>query len=576
MPSAERHDGATGSCGAANPNKVQDDGMRLIGLVFLAWVGFAAAGASQTADPGRANDTVTALGRDGQAAPIADGVAPVGASNTQRDPGTGLIDVLIAPDAGMADRPIVDPEATDAAAGALRRMQANGTAAGLSGVLYDNRDSGHSVLSRQRFPQVAHTVYDEAMRRQGLHHGVAGRVRFPLPVVGNSSTALTAGPLARSLGRLALADQAAALRSYRLFVSNHLYVYPEHRDYDPDTGDRLLANVPYFLLSQGSSRSDRPFVRTALEIIAALPPAAREAAESTGRLAATVQAVMRRTMQGVNSDAHYLSPVAHPPVFAGAKLRPALAVNYANSLTPDTLPPLVTLTVERDFSAQPGVDYLAANLGEILFTTPMAVARAWRSFAYAREITLRAAISPAGTGNVAPRFHWVLLQGDPERVRIRPRDAAGDVVDIDIEWHDRFAIGQGRDMATPRVDIGVIADSGGAKSAPAVFSILFPVHQARRYDVGADETPVLRSLSYVRPDAPDDYADPLVWPAARWNDVLLRDGDGNLTGIARNFDDGTAVTLSRVASGWRTDSGNIVRHVGRASGQGVLELATEP
>ncbi len=539
--------------------------LALLGCALLLADGLAA----QPTDP------VQALIAAATPVPIADGAAVIGAGNTRRDPDTGMIDVLLLPDPALPERQIVDPDATDAVAGILRRLDAGGTAAGLAGVLYDNRDSGHSVLSRTRFPQLAFTTYEAALQQQGLHHGVAGRMRFSLPVVGNSSTALTKGPTARSLGRLAVVDQAAALRSYRLFVSNHLYVYPEHRDYDPETGDRLLANLPYFLLSQGSSRTDRPFVTTALAIIAALTPETRAAAEASGRLPATVQAVMRRTMAGVNSDRQYLSPVAHPPVFAGAHLRPAMAVRFANALTPDTLPPLVTLAIEQDFDARPGLDYLARNLGEILFTTPMAVARAWRSFAHDRTITLRAHIPPLPDGTPAPRFHWILLQGDPERVNIRPRAGAGDVVDVDIAWHDRFPVAPGRTMLTPRVDIAVIADAGGAMSAPAVFSVLFPAHQERRYAADPDGRPLLRSLTYRHPSAPADYADPVVWPSAPWRDDLVHDSEGHLTAIERTDADDARSVLRRTPDGWE-QGGRTVRHMARSGRDGVLGFVTTP
>lgn len=569
MACAARHDGATPVEGArARPHTGMALERHEMRVMMVAVLGCATVLgwdlAAQSPDP------VTALIEGATVQPVVDGVAMVGTGNTRRDPGTGFIDVLLEPDPTSRSRLIVDPDATDVVAGILRRLDATGAAAGLSGVLYDNRDSGHSALPQARFPQLAHTSYDDVLRQQRLHHGVAGRVRFALPVVGNSSTALK-GPIARSLGRLAVIDQAAALRSYRLFVSNHLYVYPEHRDYDPATGDRLLANVPYFVLSQGSSGSDMPFVRTALEIIAALTPETRAEAEASGRLPATVQAVMRRTMEGVNSDAHYLSPVAHPPVFAKSVLRPALAVRYANALTPAALPPLVALAVERDFAARPGLDYLAENLGEVLFTTPMAVARAWRSFVHDRRITLRATVGPLPEDADTPRFHWLLLQGDPARVTITPRGDPGDVVDIDIAWHDRFPVAPGGLMQTPRVDIAVVADAGGAVSVPAVFSVLFPTHQARTYRPGPAGALVLESLSYGRPDARDDYADPLVWPAADWRDALVRDARGRVIALERTRPDGTREVLRRTASGW--DQGGLtVRHSARAGRQGALDL----
>lgn len=506
---------------------------------------------------------------------VRDGVAPVGPANTRRDGTSGLIDVLLDPEPGLADRPIINPAATDATAGALRRLNAAGRAAGLAGVLYDNRDSGHSRLSPERFPQVARTEFDETFVSQNLHHGVAGRVRFPMPVVGNSSTALTQGPLARSLGRLALGDQASAMRSYRLFAANHLYVYPEHKDYDPETGDRLLAHTPYFLLSQGSSRSDRPLVDAALAIIAALPPETKAAAEASGRLSATVQAVIRRTLLGVNSAEAYLSPAAHSPVIDRRRLRPLAAISYAASLAPGTLPPLVTLTVERDVTARPGVDYLARNLGEVIFTTPMAVARAWRSFDHDRRVTLKADATPAPPEGTETRFHWVLLQGDPDRVEIRPRDDTGRVVDIDLSWHDRFPVQAGQPMLTPRVDIAVIADAGGALSAPAIFSVLFPAHQARTYRHDLGGRPLLDSVQYNHPTDPRDYADPLIWPVAPWRDELLRDSEGQLQAIRRTASDGLVTVLRSTPDGWETKNGPS-HHIVQAAGNGVLEMRMEP
>lgn len=521
------------------------------------------------------SDPVAALVDGAMPASVTGGLAPVTPANTRRDPDTGLIDVLLTPDPSMRPRSIVDPEAEDVVAGMLRRLWARGTASGLAGVLYDNRDSGHSVLDHTRFPQLARTEYDEALKRQGLHHGVAGRVRFPLPVVGNSSTALTHGPLARSLGRLAVNDQAAALRSYRLFVSNHLYVYPEHRDYDLETGDRLLGNVPYFLLSSGSSRSDLPFIYVALAIIAALPPETRAAAEESGRLAATVQAVMRRTLTGVNTAADYLSLAAHRPVLGAKRLRSPMAVNFANSLTPETLPPLVSLRVEQDLAARPGVDYLAENIGEVLYTTPMAVARAWRSFAYERTVTLRAAASPEPQNPDDIRFHWVLLQGDPSRVTIRPRSDAGHVADIDIAWHDRFAVAADSAFTAPRIDIAVIAEAGGVMSAPAIFSVLFPVHQAREYRADASGQPVLARLAYKVSTRSQDYADPSVWPDAPWEDELLRDDDGQVRELQRTHHGGRRESLMRTTGGWVSD-GVPVRHFAQTGDTGVLELRAVP
>ena len=54
---------------------------------------------------------------------------------------------------------------------------------------------------------------------------------------------------------------------YRQYRGGQLYVYPEHRDHDPGHngqggyGDLFPTNSPCVVISQGSSGSDRAFVR---------------------------------------------------------------------------------------------------------------------------------------------------------------------------------------------------------------------------------------------------------------------------------------------------------------------------
>jgi hypothetical protein len=315
----------------------------------------------------------------------------------------------------------------------LRDLFAEGRAAGLDGVLYDNRDRGHSALPADAFPQLTRTAYARAFVAEGLDYGTAGPIRFPLPVLGNSSTALTRGPLARSLGRVALADQGAALRSYGLYAANHLYVYPGHRDYLPALGDRLFANTPLFLLSQGSSGSDQPVLDALALCVAAFRPDTRARLEDDGLIAPTAQMVLRRTLAGVETPDDYLSPIAHPPVLDPARIRPDAIVALASGLAADSIPPMVRLDVLSDFGALPGRDFLGENQSEVLFTTPTAVGRAWRSLAHRRQITLSAA-NTVDPNDRPLRFHWVLLLGDPSDVRILPRGPDGAVADIELDW----------------------------------------------------------------------------------------------------------------------------------------------
>ena len=132
-----------------------------------------------------------------------------------------------------ADRslPVVDPSAEDSASQLLRRYDVRGFASGFEGILYDNRDRGHSRLDPGLFPRLHHVTYDEALRQNDMDYGLAGQILYPAVVFGNSSTALTGGTNARSLPRLALTSQLGAELSERLYRNNHLYVYPEPVSY---------------------------------------------------------------------------------------------------------------------------------------------------------------------------------------------------------------------------------------------------------------------------------------------------------------------------------------------------------
>lgn len=531
-------------------------------------VGVLAGGAAMLGPVGTAQADSPLASGPGVVAPIVDGIAPVTSANTKRLPLLGQWLVALAADPERATLPIVDPDWQDPVAGQLRRLDAQGRAAGLSGVLYDNRDRGHSVLPTGRFPQINLTQYDEPFVAQHLDYGVAGQVRFGLPVIGNSSTAHRAAPMDRSLGRIALAGQLNAMRAHDLYAANHIYVYPEHRDHDLDTGDRLFAQSPAFLLSQGSSYTDRPFLEAFAMIFAALPPETRAFAEARGLLAPLAQMILRRSMAGVASNQDYLSPKAHPSAFVGKSLRPSAMVTLANSVQPDSVPPMVRLRVREDFRSRPGVDYLASNLGEALFTTPTAIGRAWRSFAYTRRIVLDAGATRDPNGHPL-RFHWVVLKGDPARIRFEPISESSDTMAIEIDWHDP---GTNLPPSIPRptrVEIGVFADNGRYLSAPSFFSVSLPVFQSRVYEHGPSG-PYLKSVDYQR-DATDPYADPALWPTADWKDKLVWTGAGGALQIHRTEADATTMLLTRDATMFLSAEGP-VSHQAEMTPEGPLVL----
>jgi len=421
----------------------------------------------------------------------------------------------------------IDPAATDPAAGLLRRSLAQGLAAGFDGLLYDNRDRGHSALPARLFPGLARIRYAPELRAEGLDYGLGGAILWPWPTLGNSSTALTGGPAPRSLPRAAMTFPGGGpARAFRGYAANMIYVYPEHRDHD--AVDLYPAAWPYMVISQGSSGSDQPFLRALAMTMAAFRPETRARLVAAGLMAPTLQMLLRRAQAGGAGPAEYLSPAAHPAVFDAARLVPERMVAAAAALAPEEIPPMVRLTVEaEDFAPAAGL----AGRSERLYSTPSALARVWRGPAGRREMVLSAGETRDPNGRDL-RFHWILLSGDPAKVRIAPEGPAGMRTRIAIDWHDAVTLPGGR--LGSRVDIAAIAWNGAQFSAPALVSVSFPDHQLRRYETGPDGAPRLVEIDYRARGR--DY-DPVLHWSADWRDVMIRDADGRLAAIERHQGD---------------------------------------
>ncbi len=445
----------------------------------------------------------------------------------------------------LARPPVIDPRAKGPAAEALRVLARRGLAAGLGGVLYDNRDRGHSALPPGLFPALARTAYGPELRAKTLDYGLAGRLVFPAATIGNSSTAITRGPLARSLPRLAMTEPGGPARAYAGYAGNALYVYPANADHD--AVDRYPANWPAMLVSQGASHSDMPLLRALALALAALAPDTRAALEAEGRVAPTLQMLVRRAMPGTRTEADYLSGPAHPSVFAGGPDETRL-VALAQALRPETVPPVVRLAVvAEDFSARfdPGMIAPEDTPGETLFDTPAAIARLWRAPAWRRHATL-AATAPGATD-----IAWVCLRGDPAHVAIRPAPD-GTRAEITLDWHDRRPIDPdpidpdpidadpGR--LTDRVDIGAFARRGdGMHGAPAFFTVSFPAHEIRRFEPDPAVPGTLRTVS-IDYDAIGRGAafDPMLHASAPWTDRYAYDAAGGPSGFVRRVQGGAA------------------------------------
>ena len=226
----------------------------------------------------------------------------------------------------------------------------------------------------------------------------------------------------------------------------------------------------------------------------------------------TLQSLFRQTYGPVKTEADYLTGKAHPVVFEGSKIDEERFVRRAHGMTVAAIPPIVLLEVVKESQAQPGKDYFEERkeVTEKIADSPCVISRVFRSSAFAHEMTVTA----RKTGDLMNRlldFKWVLLQGDPARVQIKP-SPTGEEAQISVAWHPMMHPEGG--INTHRVDIGVFAYNGVTWSAPSFITFYMLPNEARFYsqdgrleeicyeagnpDLGLPELTDLRWLSFGR------------------------------------------------------------------------------
>lgn len=407
------------------------------------------------------------------------------------------------------------PQITTAspAAGMLNQWIAEGSAAGFHGLLYDNRDRDHSTLQPAEFPGLHFVEYAPEARAANADYGLRPFQRFNLPTLGNASTAYVDPTLWRSNPRMLLSSELHAAITARNWYHNQMYCYPEHQDFDPDNGDMFPVNTPFWVVSQGSSGSDQPFMKAILLTLAALQPDVRSELEHSGRLMEIAQWILRRSLKFVEpSGMQYMSGRAHPVVFQEQDLDPERMVQMAHSLQPDQLPAVAKLAVISEDSAAPDKDYFSGQLTEVSLNTPIAVGRVYRTLKHSRSMVVEVTAEQLQSGRT-PRYHWVVLQSGPDQVRIKYLNAERSRVEIIVNWGPAFQIPWHPEMNSQRVDVGAFIDDGVSVSLPAIVSTLLPPCESRTY-AGTR----LISVDYNSPPNTKPVADPLLFPARRWRD----------------------------------------------------------
>lgn len=373
---------------------------------------------------------------------------------------------------------------TDRVGQLLNQWFAEGTAAGLRGVFYENRDGQHSPLQMTLYPQLQArlpTAEETAAQRD---KGPAFVVRQE-PTIGNCSMSAPATS-GGSLPRFYAMDSKSYPFLMGQYLGNNLFVYPEHQDYDigfngiGGYGDLYPVNSPCLLTSQGSSSSDMPFVKAMLSTIAAFPPEVRERLITMRMLMPTLQAIFRRSNRQVRNDEDYFTGKAHPAVFDGALINEEQMIMTAHTMTVPAIPPVVLMTVRKETESTAGRHYFekpdisTTKLGDSL----VQAGRVFRGNESLYEMILDAGRST----DLLKRpltLRWSVLQGDPQAIRIEIQKD-GPLAALRVRWQPPRKTITG--ITSHRVDIGVFADNGVSVSAPAIISICMLPNEMRFYD----------------------------------------------------------------------------------------------
>ena len=415
----------------------------------------------------------------------------------------------------------------------LRDWQSDGSAAGNAGDLYDNRDGGHSTLKLSLFPQMRPVVYSDEARQSGVHLGLSPFGFNGTIVLGNASTALTGGPFWRSNARQAYVNGHSMLLLAMQYLRNQHYVFPQHRDYLPEAaGDTFPANTPYLTVTPGSSYSDQPILEAYAAALAAFQPAVKEALIREGLVFPALQMLLRASQKEVKAREDYLTPKAHPVVFDGARTDLLRMITMAQAMRTNALPPFAAIRMQEETPAIPGRDFCDVAIGESLFDSPAAIARIVRGMPYTRRIVVdgRASRNPM-TSHLKP--HWVLLQGDPEKVRLTPRLGEPMVAEIEVDYHGgSFPVATSAKRSS-RVDIALIVENGEHYSPPAYVSLYYLNNEIRSY--GADGR--ILAVDYL--NATNNYTDPHISLPRKWIDRYTYDKEGHPTGWTRHRGEAT-------------------------------------
>jgi hypothetical protein len=201
--------------------------------------------------------------------------------------------------------------------------------AGFDGVTYINADDSHARVRTGGMTDIDARVIDQPTQT------VFDDVTLGLM---NESRAYTSGGSC-SLTRCypSSRQRVAGL----VYEQNGLYMVPEHRDVGKR--DFYQWQAPFFLLSQGSSSSEKDEIRKGLQALGVMQTAARDAVVQNNATGPLLSYLIVRARQ--QTDAAYLTGDAHPTALTNTDSDERI-LTLAAALRDDELPPVARLSVD--------------------------------------------------------------------------------------------------------------------------------------------------------------------------------------------------------------------------------------
>lgn len=405
-----------------------------------------------------------------------------------------------------------------------------GSATGSHGIIYANRDNNTHPFDTSIFPGLLRLNYSPEAIERKLHIGtpntlfVAAEDLHIIPTIGHSAMGYLDSSYWRSQPRALFDDPTQVLLHASLFLGSQLFFYPTFNDYSLGQGDLFPANTPYCIPVAGIAHSEQPFVKAAIAAISAMSPQTRHALAQSPALMPTLQMLFRLSQPHIKTPADYLTGTAHPPALLPESLNTPRLVELAHHLTPETIPPWIMLRVISETHPINGKDFFDGHHNEVLFNSPMAIARVFRGTQQQRTIKLQAECSDPQ----AP-LHWVILQGDPSKISIIPDPSDPTHATITVSYHERFntPIANQQQIMSSRVDIGIFAQGSSYYSCPTFLTFYFLPNERRIYRPDGQ----IESVDYTRHAA--NYTDPLISMTRGWKDTYTYDTNNNCTGWIR-------------------------------------------